>query len=132
MKQTAKGEFNVNLAPQVLADTDADASMGRLSLDKQFHGDLDARSKGEMLSARSSVQGSAGYVAIERVTGTLHGRSGSFVLQHSGTMDRGTATLSVNVVSDSGTDELVGLIGSMAIDIRDGKHYYMFEYTLPD
>lgn len=132
MKQTAKGEFNVNLAPQVLADTDADASMGRLSLDKQFHGDLDVRSKGEMLSARSSVQGSAGYVAIERVTGTLHGRSGSFVLQHSGTMDRGTATLSVNVVSDSGTDELVGLIGSMAIDIRDGKHYYMFEYTLPD
>ena len=132
MKQTAKGEFNVNLAPQVLADTDADASMGRLSLDKQFHGDLNARSKGEMLSARSSVQGSAGYVAIERVTGTLHGRSGSFVLQHSGTMDRGTATLSVNVVSDSGTDELVGLIGSMAIDIRDGKHYYMFEYTLPD
>ena len=132
MKQTAKGEFNVKLAPQALADADADASLGRLSLDKQFHGNLEATSKGEMLSARSSVQGSAGYVAIERVTGTLHGRSGSFVLQHSGTMDRGTPSLSVSVVPDSGTDELAGLVGSMHIDIRDGKHYYSFDYALPD
>ncbi len=132
MKQTAEGEFNVNLAPQALADTDADSSMGRLSLDKQFHGALEATSKGEMLSARSNVQGSAGYVAIERVTGTLHGRSGSFVLQHSGTMDRGTPSLSVSVVPDSGTDELTGLTGSMTIDITDGKHYYTFDYVLPD
>ncbi|MEO6076502.1 MAG: DUF3224 domain-containing protein [Dokdonella sp.] len=132
MKQSAKGEFNVNLTPQVLADTDADPSMGRLSLDKQFHGDLEANSRGEMLSARSGVQGSAGYVAIERVTGTLNGRSGSFVLQHSGTMVRGTPTLNVNVVPDSGTDALTELTGSMSIDIRDGKHYYMFDYALPD
>ncbi len=132
MKLTAKGEFNVNLAPQALADTNADPSMGRLSLDKQFHGDLEANSRGEMLSARSGVQGSAGYVAIERVIGMLHGRSGSFVLQHSGTMDRGNPTLKVNVVPDSGTDELTELTGSMSIDIRDGKHYYMFDYALPD
>ncbi len=132
MKQTAQGEFSVNLAPQALADGDADPSMGRLSLDKQFHGELQAKSKGEMLSARSSVQGSAGYVAIERVTGSIHGHSGSFVLQHSGSMDRGTPTLSVNVVPDSGTDELAGLSGSMTIDIREGKHYYTFEYTMPD
>lgn len=132
MKQTAKGEFNVNLAPQALADTDADPSMGRLSLDKQFHGELEAKSKGEMLSARSSVQGSAGYVAIERVTGTLHGRSGSFVLQHSGSMDRGTPTLSVTVVPDSGTENLTGLSGSMSIDITDGKHFYTFDCALPD
>lgn len=132
MKQTAEGEFNVNLAPQALADTDADPSMGRLSLDKQFHGDLEARGKGEMLSTRSNVQGSAGYVAIERVTGTLHGRKGSFVLQHSGSMDRGTPSLSVNVVPDSGTDELTGLSGSMTIDIRDGKHFYTFQYTLSE
>ena len=132
VKQAAKGEFNVNLAPQALADADADASLGRLSLDKHFHGELEATSKGEMLSARSSVQGSAGYVAIERVTGTLHGRSGSFVFQHSGTMDRGTPSLSVRVVPDSGTDQLIGLSGSMQIDILDGKHYYMFEYVLPE
>lgn len=132
MKQTAKGEFNVTLAPQALADTEADPSMGRLSLDKRFRGDLDSSSKGEMLSARSSVQGSAGYVAIERVTGSLHGRSGSFVLQHSGTMDRGAPSLSVSVVPDSGSDELTGLTGAMQIDIRDGAHYYTFEYTLPD
>lgn len=132
MKHTAIGEFKVNLAPQALADVDADASLGRLSLDKQFHGDLDATSKGEMLSARSSVQGSAGYVAIERITGTLHGRSGSFVFQHSGTMDRGTPSLSVSVVPDSGTDQLIGLSGSMQIDIREGKHYYTFDYALTD
>ena len=132
MKHTAIGEFNVNLAPQALADVDADASLGRLSLDKQFHGDLDATSKGEMLSARSSVQGSAGYVAIERISGTLHGRSGSFVFQHSGTMDRGTPSLSVSVVPDSGTDQLIGLSGSMQIDIREGKHYYSFDYALTD
>ena len=132
VKQAAKGEFNVNLAPQALSEADADASLGRLSLDKHFHGELEATSKGEMLSARSSVQGSAGYVAIERVTGTLHGRSGSFVLQHSGTMDRGTPSLSVRVVPDSGTDQLIGLSGSMQIDILDGKHYYTFEYVLPE
>ena len=101
-----------------------------MSIDKQFHGDLEAVSKGEMLSAMTEVKGSAGYVAIERVTGSLHGRKGSFVLQHSGTMNRGSATLSVTVVPDSGTGQLVGLAGKMAIVIEAGKHSYELEYTV--
>jgi len=101
-----------------------------MSIDKQFHGDLEATSKGEMLSAMTSVKGSAGYVAIERVSGTLHGRHGTFILQHSGTMTRGAPQLSVTVVPDSATGELVGLTGKMTIKIADGKHSYDFEYTL--
>lgn len=132
MKQTAKGEFDVTLLPQPLADENADASMGRLSLDKQFRGDLVATSKGEMLSARSNVEGSAGYVAIERVTGVVHGRSGSFVLQHTGTMNRGQPSLAINVVPDSGTEALAGMSGAMQIDVSDGKHAYTFEYSLED
>jgi hypothetical protein len=124
----ATGTFEVKLAPLA---TDA-AGLGRMSIDKQFHGDLEASSKGEMLSAMSEVKGSAGYVAIERVTGTLGGRKGSFVLQHSGTMNRGAASLSVTVVPDSGTGELAGLSGKMAILIEGGKHSYEFEYTLPE
>ena len=124
----ATGPFEVKLAPQ---PTDAPA-LGRLSIDKQFHGDLEATSKGEMLSAMTETKGSAGYVAMERVTGALHGRKGTFVLQHSGTMNRGVATLSVTVVPDSGTDQLVGLSGKMAIKIEGGKHSYEFEYTLPE
>ena len=103
-----------------------------MSLDKQFHGDLDATSKGEMLAANTEVKGSAGYVAMERVTGKLHGRSGTFVLQHSGTMNRGSPQLSVTVVPDSGTDQLEGLVGKMAIKIEGGKHFYDFEYTLSE
>jgi hypothetical protein len=124
----ATGTFEVKLAPQ---STDA-PGLGRMSIDKQFHGDLEAVSKGEMLSAMTEVKGSAGYVAIERVTGSLHGRKGSFVLQHSGTMNRGAATLSVTVVPDSGTDQLAGLVGKMALVIESGKHSYELEYTLPD
>jgi hypothetical protein len=101
-----------------------------MSIDKQFHGDLEATSKGEMLSAGTGVTGSAGYVAIERVSGTLHGRAGAFVLQHSGIMTRGEPQLTVTVVPDSGTGELVGLAGEMAILIADGKHSYEFDYTL--
>jgi hypothetical protein len=104
--------------------------LGRMSIDKRFHGDLEATSKGEMLTAGTSVKGSAGYVAIERVDGTLRGRSGTFVLQHSGTMTRGVPQLTVTVVPDSGTGELAGLAGRMAIVIADGKHSYDFEYTL--
>ena len=101
----AKGTFDVKLLP--LADAHAEAAgLGRMSIDKQFHGDLEATSQGQMLSAMSSVKGSAGYVAMERVTGALAGRNGSFVLQHSATMDRGAPTLTVTVVPDSGTDEL--------------------------
>jgi hypothetical protein len=101
-----------------------------MSIDKQFHGDLEATSKGQMLAAVTSVKGSAGYVAIEQVTGSLRGRSGTFVLQHSGTMTRGAPQQIVSVVPDSGTGELVGLTGTMTITIADGKHSYDFEYTL--
>jgi hypothetical protein len=103
-----------------------------MSIDKQFHGDLEATSKGMMLSAGTAVKGSAGYVAIERVSGALHGRSGAFVLQHSGTMTRGAPQLTISVVPDSGTEGLVGLAGKMAITIADGKHSYDFEYTLAE
>ena len=131
MTTHAAGTFEVKLDKQPLADTDADATLGRLSIDKTFLGDLQATSRGEMLSAGTAVKGSAGYVAIERVSGTLGGRSGSFVLQHSGTMTRGTPSLSVTVVPDSGTGDLTGLTGTMTIDVGGGKHSYQFEYTLP-
>ena len=126
----ARGTFEVKLTPQPLADSAADPALGRLAIDKQFRGDLEATSRGEMLSAGTSVEGSAGYVAIERVSGTLNGRSGSFVLQHNGTMNRGAAHLTITVVPDSGTDQLAGLAGTMSIAIADGQHSYDFEYTL--
>jgi predicted flavoprotein YhiN len=126
----ASGTFDVKLSPQPLEDKNADAMLARMSIDKQFHGDLEATSRGEMLSAGTIAKGSAGYVAIERVTGTLHGRSGSFILQHSATMNRGAAELSITVVPDSGTDQLAGLIGKMNVIIADGKHSYTFDYTL--
>jgi hypothetical protein len=124
----AAGTFEVKLNPE--GEPEA-ARLDRMSIDKQFHGDLEATSRGEMISVRTEVQGSAGYVALERVSGTLHGRSGSFVLQHSGTMTRGVPELSVTVVPDSGTGELIGIIGKMAIIIADGKHSYELDYTLP-
>jgi hypothetical protein len=128
----ATGPFDVKLNPLAAYDTTPGSTLGRFSVDKQYHGDLEATAKGEMLSAGTSVKNSAGYVAIERVTGTLNGRRGQFVLQHSGTMNRGASHLSLNVVPDSGTDELVGLAGSLAIVIAsDGKHSYEFDYTLP-
>jgi hypothetical protein len=101
-----------------------------MSIDKQFHGNLEATSKGQMLAVTTDVKGSAGYVAMERVDGTLDGRSGTFALQHSGTMTRGAAQLSVAVVPDSGTGQLIGLAGKMTINIVEGKHFYEFEYTL--
>jgi hypothetical protein len=127
----ARGTFEVKLTPQPADDAGADAAVGRMSIDKQFHGDLEGTSKGQMLSAMGSVKGSAGYVAMEKVTGTLHGRGGSFVLQHSGTMNRGVPQLLVTVVPDSGTDQLAGLTGTLAIIIDSGKHSYDFEYSLP-
>jgi len=105
-------------------------SLARMALDKQFHGDLEGTSKGIMLSAGTSVKGSAGYVAIERVNGSLGGRQGSFVLQHSGTMNRGAPQLTISVVPDSGTGQLTGLAGTMSIMIADGRHSYAFDYTL--
>jgi hypothetical protein len=128
----AEGAFDVKLAPQVSEDKADDSGVGRMTIDKQFHGDLEATSKGQMLAATTAEKGSAGYVAIERVTGKLKGRSGSFVLQHSGTMNRGVPELSVTVVPDSGTDQLKGLTGKMVIVITNGKHFYNFEYKLPE
>ena len=130
MPSHATGSFDVNLVPQSLANADAGPLMGRLSINKTFSGDLQATSQGEMLSAGTAVKGSAGYVAMERVTGTLHGKSGSFVLQHSGTMNRGVPQLSVSVVPDSGTDELTGLSGMLTIQIADGKHSYAMNYEI--
>ena len=129
MTTRAAGAFDVKLIPQAPPDPD-DAPIGRMLLDKQFHGPLEATSKGEMLAAGTDVKGSAGYVAMERVSGTLDGRRGTFVLQHSGTMNRGAASLSVTVVPDSGTGELTGLTGSMTIDTTGGKHAYVFDYEI--
>ena len=127
----ATGSFDVKVTPQTAAPGIETAKLGRMTIDKQFHGDLAAASLGEMLAIRTEVQGSACYVAMERVTGKLHGRKGSFVLQHSGTMNRGVSLLTLIVVPDSGTDDLTGLSGSMTIEIDHGKHSYTMDYVLP-
>jgi Protein of unknown function (DUF3224) len=125
------GQFNVDLKPlAIYAEGAEQMNLGRMSIDKSFSGDLTATSKGEMLSVRTATAGSAGYVAIEQVTGTLGGHNGSFVLQHFGIMDRGADRLILEVVPDSGTGELTGLTGTMAIIFKDGQHYYEFEYEL--
>lgn len=126
----ASGTFEVKLTPQTPGDKSAGAAIGRMSIDKQFQGDLKGTSKGEMLAVGTDVKGSAGYVAMEQVNGTLNGRPGTFTLQHSGTMTRGAPQLSVTVVPDSGTGELKGLSGRMTIQIADGKHSYEFEYAI--
>jgi Protein of unknown function (DUF3224) len=128
----AMGMFDVTVTPQSNDGGGDGISLGRMSLDKRYHGELDATGKGEMLTAMTPVKGSAGYVAVERVFGTLLGRKGSFVIQHNGTMTRGAQSLAITVVPDSGTGELAGIAGRMAIVIADGKHSYDFEYTLPD
>ncbi|WP_255987626.1 DUF3224 domain-containing protein [Chitinolyticbacter albus] len=128
----AIGEFDVKLQPQTTHASGSDGiALARMSIDKTFRGDLDAQSQGEMLSAVTTVPGSAGYVAIEQVHGRLNGRSGSFVLQHFGTMDHGAPRLVLEVVPDSASGELAGLAGAMTIRIEAGKHYYTFDYTLP-
>ncbi len=128
MTQIASGTFEAQLKPQV--DGGEVSSLGRMIIDKRFHGDLEGISRGQMLTAGTAVKDSAGYVAIEQVSGVLHGRKGTFLLQHSGMMTRGAPALTVAVVPDSGTDQLTGIAGSMAIKIADGKHYYHFEYSL--
>ena len=132
MTTRATGTFDVQLSPLPARDEAADSHLGRMSIDKQFRGDLQATGKGEMLTAMTAVKGSAGYVAIERVSGALHGRSGSFVLQHSATMTRGVPQLQITVVPDSGTGDLAGISGAMTINIADKKHFYEFEYTVGD
>ncbi len=131
-REVIQGSFDVTLTPQADEPGTSDPAIARLSIDKRFHGDLDAVSKGQMQGVRTAVAGSAGYVALERVVGSLAGRSGSFVLQHSSTMARGVPTQSVSVVPDSGTEELVGLAGAMTIDVSDGAHSYSFEYWFED
>jgi hypothetical protein len=126
MATRASGTFEVKLTPR----EGAAETLGRLTIEKTFRDDLEATSRGEMLTAGTAVKGSAGYVAIERVSGTLHGRAGSFALQHSGTMTRGVPGLTITVVPDSGTDGLVGLAGAMAINIEGGGHSYEFDYTI--
>jgi hypothetical protein len=131
MTALAEGTFTVRLAPLAFEGQAEGSTLGRMSIDKSISGDLVATTQGQMLSAMTGTKGSAGYVAIERVDGALHGRRGTFVLQHSGTMDRGAAALSVTVVPDSATGELEGLKGDFKIMIADGEHRYQFAYTLP-
>ncbi|HEX6642643.1 MAG TPA: DUF3224 domain-containing protein [Thermoanaerobaculia bacterium] len=130
MTTTVRGTFEVKMQPLPPYNDAEGATAGRFALDKQFRGELEATSKGEMLTGGTVTKGSAGYVAIETVTGTLAGRNGTFMLQHSGTMDRGAPSLTIGVIPDSGTGELEGLRGTMSIEIADGQHRYTFEYTL--
>lgn len=130
MTMQARGTFVVKLTSQDLGSMDA-AYLGARSIDKRFSGDLEGTSRGLMLAAGTPVKGSAGYVAIERVTGTLEGRQGEFTLQHHGIMNRGEGTLHLVVIPDSATDALEGLSGSMRIIIADGTHSYEFDYILP-
>lgn len=126
----ARGTFDVQMTPQAPTPNVSDPTVGRLAIDKTFHGDLEATSKGEMLATSGNVEGSAGYVAIERVTGTLAGRTGTFALQHTGLMTRGLPQLTILVVPDSGTGDLATLSGTLTIDMSEGKHAYNFDYTL--
>ena len=126
----AAGEFEVNLTPlETYTKGVEGVNLGRMSIDKTFIGDLEATSQGEMLSAITAVDGSAGYVAIEQVSGSLKGRNGTFVLQHFGTATSNQNQLILQVVPDSGTGQLTNLVGEMTIDRRDGKHYYTFTYS---
>jgi len=127
----ARGSFTVALQPQSVADSTIGGTISRFSAHKQFEGDLTGTSVGEMLGARSAVDGSAGYVAIEVVTGTLQGRTGTLVLQHSGTMGHGSQRLVITIVPDSGTGQLTGIAGTMAIKIVGKQHFYDLEYSLP-
>lgn len=127
---TATGTFDVQLTPEASQDG-AGSTLGRMAIAKQFQGDLTGSSTGAMLSALTPTKGSAGYVALERVTGMLHGQAGSFTLQHSGTMTRGAQDLVITVVPDSGTDGLAGITGRMRIIIEGKQHSYQFDYALP-
>ena len=122
----ATGSFEVSLKPLSNAEVSADVRLGRMLLTKKFNGDLSGSARGQMLSAMTAIKGSAGYVAIDHVTAELDGRRGSFLLQHSGAMNRGVPSLSIMVVPDSGTDELAGLSGTLSVNIIDGKHFYDF------
>jgi hypothetical protein len=129
----ASGQFDLAMKPlDAYANAVDGATLGRMSIDKTFTGDLSATSQGEMLTGLSTVKGSAGYVAIEQVNGELNGKKGSFVLQHYGTMQGESQHLTLAVTPDSGTNELQGLAGKMSINIEDGQHFYSFEYELAE
>ncbi len=130
MTEHARGTFDVKLSPQPADDESGGAAVGRYLIEKQFRGDIEGESRGQMLGVNTPVENSKGYVAIEQVTATLGGRRGTFVLQHSGTMARGALQSSVTVVPDSGAGELAGVAGRMEIRMEGGRHYYDFEYTL--
>jgi len=132
MTRHAEGTFDVKTTPMPPDDVTTGTPIGRFALDKQFHGDLEGPGKGEMLGAGDPSKGTAGYVAIEHVTGTLQGHTGSFALQHLGTMEQGKFQLAVTVVPGSGKGDLTGIAGSMTIIITGGKHSYTFDYTLPE
>ena len=125
------GTFDVKMQPEPGPDPAHGISFGRLRLDKQYQGELQATAQGLMLSAMAGTAGSAGYVAIEQVVGTLQGRQGSFVLMHRGVMNRGERELGISVVPDSGSEELVGLAGTLDIRVEGGQHFYDFDFTLP-
>jgi len=129
--QHATGSFDVKIAPLDPAFKFDENPMTRFSIDKQFHGGLEATSKGEMLAGGDPKKGSGGYVAIERVSGILNGHNGTFLLQHNGTMQNNNYKMDIIVVPGSGTGQLAGLDGKMEIIIKDGKHSYDFAYTLP-
>ncbi len=128
----ASGTFDVTMTPEGEPQTSQGATLGVMTIDKTYRGDFTGKGIGRMLSAMTEVKGSAGYVAIERVTGTLHGRTGSFVLQHTGTMTRGEPHLVITIVPDSGAGELVGITGTKMIRIEEGKHFYDLDYELAD
>jgi len=127
----ASGHFDVTLQPQPGSAPMQGITLGRALIDKQYHGDLQARAQGQMLSAMTATPGSSGYVAIEQVSGSLQGREGGFALQHHGLMDRGTPQLTVTVVPDSGSGALAGIAGRLNIRIAEGRHFYDFDYSLP-
>lgn len=126
------GPFTVTMTPSRMTDQPEGTPLGRMTLDKQFSGELEAVSHGEMLALMTTTPNSAGYVAIEWVRGTLQGKRGTFALQHSGTMNRGVASLELHVIPDSGTDELTGLSGAMTIQNEQGAHSYEFTFVLPE
>lgn len=128
--QHAAGTFDVKITPQKDEGV-GDATIGRMGIDKQYHGDLVGTGLGQMLAGMGEVKDSGAYVAIERVTGTVHGRTGSFAVHHLGVMDRGAQRLVITVIPDSGTGDFVGITGTMTIEIKGGSHYYTLDYTLP-
>ncbi len=132
MTHTARGEFVVSMKPLEFEGVDSESQLGRMSIDKTISGDLCGADRGQLLSAMTSTSGSAGYVAMERVSGVLDGRRGAFVLQHTGSMNRGAPSLLVTVVPDSGTEELVGLVGEFEIQVEEGKHSYEFSFRLSE